>query len=122
MIDNDLKSKINQLWEKFWSSGISNPLTAIEQMSYLIFMKRLEDEDNENELNAKFNNVEFISIFKDHEDLKWSNWTNMSADDMFIHVRDKVFPFLITLGDDDSLYNRYPRQKSKGNRGEIIRR
>lgn len=107
MIDNDLKSKINQLWEKFWSSGISNPLTAIEQMSYLIFMKRLEDEDNENELNAKFNNVEFISIFKDHEDLKWSNWTNMSADDMFIHVRDKVFPFLITLGDDDSLYNRY---------------
>ena len=107
MLDSELKSQINQLWEKFWSSGISNPLTAIEQMSYLIFMKRLEDEDNENELNARFNGVEFVSIFESHENLKWSNWTNMSADDMFVHVRDKVFPFLTTLGDDDSLYNRY---------------
>ena len=53
MLDAELKSKINQLWDKFWSSGISNPLTAIEQMSYLIFMKRLEDEDSENEFNAK---------------------------------------------------------------------
>ena len=107
MLDSELKSQINQLWEKFWSSGISNPLTAIEQMSYLIFMKRLEDEDNENEMDAKFIGVDFVSIFEGHEDLKWSNWTNMSADDMFVHVRDKVFPFLTTLGDDDSLYNRY---------------
>lgn len=107
MLDSELKSQINQLWEKFWSSGISNPLTAIEQMSYLIFMKRMEDEDNENELNAKFNGMEFVSIFDGHEDLKWSNWTNMSADDMFVHVRDNVFPFLTTLGDDESLYNRY---------------
>ena len=107
MLDAALKSKINQLWEKFWSSGISNPLTAIEQMSYLIFMKRLEDEDNENELNAKFNNTEFTSLFEGNENLKWSNWANMSAEDMFIHVRDNVFPFLTTLGDEDSLYNRY---------------
>lgn len=107
MLDSELKSQINQLWEKFWSSGISNPLTAIEQMSYLIFMKRLEDEDNENEMDAKFIGVDFVSIFESHEDLKWSNWTNMSADDMFVHVRDKVFPFLTTLGDDNSLYNRY---------------
>ena len=45
MLDSELKSKINLLWNKFWSGGISNPLQAIEQMSYLIFMKRLEDED-----------------------------------------------------------------------------
>jgi len=45
MLESDLKSKINQLWDKFWSGGISNPLQAIEQMSYLIFMKRLEDEE-----------------------------------------------------------------------------
>ena len=47
MLKADLKSKINQLWDKFWSGGISNPLSAIEQMSYLIFMKRLEDLDNQ---------------------------------------------------------------------------
>ncbi|MCG7849136.1 MAG: type I restriction-modification system subunit M N-terminal domain-containing protein [ANME-2 cluster archaeon] len=45
MLDPTLKSNINQLWDKIWSGGISNPLQAIEQMSYLLFMKRLEDED-----------------------------------------------------------------------------
>ena len=53
MLDSELKSKINLLWNKFWSGGISNPLQAIEQMSYLIFMKRLEDEDVAREQNAK---------------------------------------------------------------------
>lgn len=45
MLDSNLKLKINLLWNKFWSGGISNPLQAIEQMSYLIFMKRLELEN-----------------------------------------------------------------------------
>ena len=50
---NNLKQKIDSLWDKFWSGGISNPLTAIEQMSYLIFLKRLEDIDNSNAALAK---------------------------------------------------------------------
>ena len=41
----ELKSKIDALWDKFWSGGLSNPLSSIEQMSYLIFMKRFEDMD-----------------------------------------------------------------------------
>ncbi len=47
MLQNNpvLKSKIDQLWNKFWSGGISNPLTAIEQITYLLFMKRLDDLD-----------------------------------------------------------------------------
>src|SRR3989344_5928076 len=53
MLDAELKSKINLLWDKFWSGGISNPIQAIEQMSYLIFMKRLEDEEVLREQNAK---------------------------------------------------------------------
>lgn len=110
MLDAELKSKVNQLWDKFWSSGISNPLTAIEQMSYLIFMKRLEDEDNENQLNAKLSGEEYISIFSEHPDYKWSNWINMSADEMLEHVKYKVFPFLSTIGDEKSLYNRYMKE------------
>ncbi|MCQ2737139.1 MAG: type I restriction-modification system subunit M [archaeon] len=110
MLDAELKSKVNQLWDKFWSSGISNPLTAIEQMSYLIFMKRLEDEDNENELNAKLSGEEYISIFSEHPDYKWSNWINMSADEMLNHVKYNVFPFLSTIGDEKSLYNRYMKE------------
>jgi type I restriction enzyme M protein len=42
----ELKSKIEQLWNKFWSGGISNPLTAIEQITYLLFMKRLDELGN----------------------------------------------------------------------------
>ncbi len=53
MLDSELKSKINLFWNKFWSGGISNPLHEIEQMSYLIFMKGLEDEDVAREQNAK---------------------------------------------------------------------
>ena len=46
LTDNKLKSQIDALWNRFWSGGITNPLTAIEQMSYLIFLKRLEDLEN----------------------------------------------------------------------------
>jgi len=107
MLDTQLKSKINQLWDKFWSNGISNPLQAIEQMSYLIFMKRLEDEDVKREQNAKLRNEKFVSMFKNNENCKWSNWTNYSADKILTHVRNKVFPFLQNLGDEGSLYATY---------------
>lgn len=107
MLDADLKSKINLLWNKFWSGGISNPLNAIEQMSYLIFMKRLEDEDNSREQNAKLLRVEFNSIFPKSE-LKWSSWTELSGDQMIEYVRDKVFPFLRQLnGGEKSIYSKY---------------
>lgn len=107
MLDAELKSKIKQLWDKFWSGGISNPLVAIEQMSYLIFLKRLEDEDAKREQNALLTGLKYQSIFKGKEDYKWSVWTRMSADKILDHVRDKVFPFLRTLGTEESMYQRY---------------
>ena len=51
MLDAELKAKINQLWDKFWSGGISDPLVAITQMSYLIFMKRLATKAQRHEKN-----------------------------------------------------------------------
>jgi len=108
MLDSELKSKINLLWDKFWSGGISNPLQAIEQMSYLIFMKRLEDGDVAREQNSKLLDGKHESIFKGNEDFKWSKWTEMSAEKMFEHVRDKVFPFLRKLnGVEKSIYSKY---------------
>jgi len=107
MLDSDLKSKIDQLWNKFWSSGISNPLQAIEQMSYLIFMKRLDDDETVREQNTKLSGEEYESLFKDCPDCRWSKWKNITSDEMLIHVREKVFPFLRDLGDETSLYQRY---------------
>ena len=107
MLDVELKSKINQLWDKFWSGGVSDLLVAITQMSYLIFMKRLEDEDINRELESPLTGNNYVSIFKNNEDCKWSKWTNLPAIKMLPHVRDRVFPFLRTLGGDGSLYSQY---------------
>jgi type I restriction enzyme M protein len=59
----ELKGKIDQLWNKFWSGGISNPLTAIEQITYLLFMKRLDEIDQKNQADADWNNDEYTSKF-----------------------------------------------------------
>jgi type I restriction enzyme M protein len=63
----ELRSKIDQLWNKFWSGGISNPLTAIEQITYLLFMKRLDELDLKRKSDAEFTGEEYASKF----DGKW---------------------------------------------------
>ena len=103
MLDTELKSKINLLWDKFWSGGISNPLQAIEQMSYLIFMKRLEDEETLRQQNATLTEKKYASIFDGNENCKWSVWSQYSGEKMLTHVRDKVFPFLRNLGGEKSI-------------------
>ncbi len=64
LTDPTLKSKVDALWDRFWSGGISNPLTAIEQMSYLIFLKRLEDMDNARTASAKRRGTPYKSVFR----------------------------------------------------------
>jgi len=107
MLDSNLKSKIRKLWDRFWSGGLTNPLLAIEQMSYLIFMKKLDDEDDKKVREADFTGQKYESIFKAHKNCKWSNWTNLPADEILDHVRDNVFKFMRELGDDGSLYSQY---------------
>jgi len=102
MLTQELKSQINKLWDKFWSGGISNPLSAIEQMSYLIFMKRIEDLDTRNKSLAEARKEKYQSIFDEYPECRWSHWKHFSADDMLRHVRDAVFPFIkkIRRGED----------------------
>lgn len=109
----ELRSQIDQLWNKFWSGGISNPLTAIEQITYLLFMKRLDEIDQKKQAAAEWNEVSFESRFEgdwippeyrnqkdpekfaiDKKTLRWSEFKRMSAEDMLTHVQNKVFPFL----------------------------
>ncbi|KAB2881545.1 SAM-dependent DNA methyltransferase [bacterium] len=115
----DLRSKIDSLWDKFWSGGISNPLTAIEQMSYLIFLKRLEDMDNARAAAAKRRGQAFTSLFSDkgrapkdiknfsYKDCKWSHWSQLPGDQMLKHVRDKVFDFLREVGGEASTFTQH---------------
>lgn len=104
----DLKSKVDALWNRFWSGGISNPLTAIEQMSYLIFLKRLEDIDNANAAAAKRRKLDFKSVFsKKNQNCKWSYWSQLPGDEMLRHVRDVVFEFLRNLGSETSTFTQH---------------
>ncbi|MEK6959818.1 MAG: class I SAM-dependent DNA methyltransferase [Nanoarchaeota archaeon] len=102
MLAPELKSRINKLWDKFWAGGLANPLTAIEQISYLIFLRRLEDLDDQEAKRAEALKHIHASVFKGHEDCRWSHWKHYNAEDMLVHVRDKVFPFLknIQKGED----------------------
>jgi len=108
MLDPEMKSKIKKLWDAFWSGGLSNPLPAIEQISYLIFMKRLDDLDRHHEMAAQARGQKYRSIFEARENCRWSNWKHLSAEDMFKHVSDVVFPFIKNLHNGaDVLYAEY---------------
>ncbi len=110
MLAPELKSQINKLWDRFWSGGIANPLTAIEQMSYLIFMKRLEDLDNIHARRAAARNEKHKSLFEGHENCRWSQWKHLNAQAMLRHVQEVVFPFIKNLTNgDDVLYSQYMR-------------
>lgn len=108
MLAPELKTQINKLWDRFWSGGIANPLTAIEQMSYLIFMKRLEDLDTIHAKRAAARKEQYKSFFESHENCRWSQWKHYSAEAMLNHVQIVVFPFIKNLHDgDDVLYSQY---------------
>jgi len=117
--NSSLKSKIDQLWNKFWSGGISNPLTAIEQITYLLFMKRLDDLDLKKKSDAEFTGDKYTSKFSGKysipgsketvkkETLRWSHFKRMSAEEMLNHVQTKVFPFLKDLNGENSPFTRH---------------
>jgi len=80
MLNATLKSSIGRLWDKFWSGGISNPLTAIEQISYLLFMKRLDELDIKKKHDSEFTGEAYQSIFKGkNEQLRWSHFRQMEG-------------------------------------------
>ncbi|MDA8055780.1 MAG: class I SAM-dependent DNA methyltransferase [Thermoplasmatales archaeon] len=108
MLNPETKSKINKLWGAFWAGGISNPLTAIEQISYLIFMKRLDDLDIQHAEAARHRDRPYSSLFKDRDELRWSKWKHKNAEDMFKHMNDVVFPFIKNLRNgEETLYSKY---------------
>lgn len=112
MLTWEIKSQIGQLRNLFWSGWVPNPLTALQQITYLIFMKRLDDLDSQQVLKAKrVASFEYESVFVwttslhdkeyDNETMRRSHWSQLPADQMFVHVRDLVFPFLKTLHTGD---------------------
>jgi len=97
LTDTTLRSAVEALWTKLWSGGLTNPLDAIEQLSFLLFLKRLDEREQDAERAAKFRGKKFTPIFPNAE-LRWSHWTQLPADAALKHVKEVVFPFIKTLG------------------------
>src|ERR1039457_2217050 len=97
LTDSTLRSAVEALWDKLWTGGLVNPLDAIEQLSFLLFLKRLDEREQDAERAAKFRGKQFTSIFPDPH-LRWSYWTQLPADKALKQVREAVFPFVKTLG------------------------
>lgn len=96
MITGELRNKIDGIWDIFWSSGMTNPLTVIEQITYLMFIKILDDNELRKEANAAAFDMPVVDpIFdKDHQNCRWSIFRHYDADAMFSNMTDKVFPFI----------------------------
>lgn len=109
MITGELRSKVDKIWEIFWTGGITNPLSVIEQFTYLLFIKGLDEKQTDLEKNAELLGIEVDKIFSDEqENLRWHKFKQLSASDMYDMVSKKVFPFIKTMhGDKDSAFTRY---------------
>ncbi len=96
MITGELKNKIDGIWDIFWSSGMTNPLTVIEQITYLMFIKILDDNECKKERNAAALETEVIDPLFDaaHQDCRWHVFKNLGPDAMFHTMTEKVFPFI----------------------------
>ena len=113
MLTGELKSQVDNVWNSFWSGGIANPLEVIEQITYLLFLKRLDElqtlEENKSARLKKPIERQIFPIGKDskgraYEDMRWSRLKNTSPQDMFKVFDEHVFPFLRELGGDGSTY------------------
>lgn len=94
MTDKEFKAIIDELWNTFWSSGISNPISVVEQMTYLIFFKMFEEQENLKDKKAKIFKKERESFFAGRDELRWSNFKQLAPDAMLKIYREKVFPLL----------------------------
>ena len=100
MITGELKSKIDRIWDTMWSGGISNPLSVIEQLTYLLFVKELDDLHTRKERKAARTGkpIEEPVFAADQDGLRWSRFKELAPEQMFETVRDRVFPFIKSLG------------------------
>ncbi len=101
VITGELKSKIDRIWDAFWSGGISNPLEVIEQLTYLLFIRRLDDVQTlaERKANITGKPLENPVFDPDQTHLRWSQFKNASPEVMHHTVANHVFPLLRSLGD-----------------------
>lgn len=96
MVTGELKNKVDGIWDIFWTNGVTNPLTAIEQITYLIFVKILDDNELKKESMAARLDTKVVNpIFdENHQNCRWSIFRNYEPQAMFDNMIQNVFPFI----------------------------
>src|SRR6059058_2245149 len=106
MLTGEIRNQIDAIWNAFWSGGISNPLEVIEQITYLLFIRRLDDLQTVEELKASrlgapverrifpVGNDDHPRNPRPYDDYRWSRFKHRGAKEMYDIVSDHVFPFL----------------------------
>lgn len=118
MLTGELRSQIDSVWNAFWSGGISNPLEVMEQITYLLFIRRLDDAHTLEESKATlFKRPILNRVFPDgadpkgrkYDELRWSRFKNFAPAEMYETVSEHVFPFIKSMGGDGSTYSHHMR-------------
>ena len=123
MITGELKNKVDSIWDTIWTGGITSPITVLEQITYLMFMKLLDDnqikaEANANVLGVPLKNKVFgdgICVISENprvetefKNLRWSEFHNWEPGDMLNNIQTYVFPFIKTIGEGkDTAFSKY---------------
>jgi len=111
MITGELKSQIDRVWEAFWTGGLSNPLTVIEQMTYLLFIRRLDELHTQKEAKANLlrQPIENPIYSEGEQELRWSRFKNMDPEVMhkLFVKQDGVFDFLKNVGSKSAAFSKF---------------
>lgn len=122
MITGEIKNRIDSIWDSFWTGGITNSITILEQMTYLFFMKMLDDTQLKKEATANVLGITIKEpIFKDgtwhnpdtdkevaYSNLRWHKFINFDAEKLYGTISKDVFVFIKTLNEGkESAYSRF---------------
>lgn len=120
MITGEIKSQVDKIWESFWSGGVSNPLSVIEQFTYLLFIRRLDEmqmlEERKAALIKKAPEYRFFS--PEEQELRWSSFKNKDPESMFdMFTRPmvsgmSVFDHMKQVGDKAGVFAKYMKDAS----------
>jgi len=107
VITGDLKNKVDKLWEMFWTGGLTNPLDVIEQITYLMFIRDLDQTDNIRHKDSLMLKLPHTSLFAGKEHLRWSVLKDKPAQVLYDTMQGEVFPFIKKLNGNSGTYAKY---------------
>ena len=118
MITRTIKNKIDKIWKDIWASGLTQPITVIEQITYLMFIRSLDQKDIDAEAMENLTGQKQNKIFPETPEgqrMRWSKFKDRDAVEIFDIIQNEVFPFIKEMtGDDETAFSKYMKDASLG--------